>query len=63
MGPFAGCGCGYATRAIEGCADVFQVQRNMGHADLDELAGYVQETPEARPICSQLSVSILPFHL
>ncbi len=42
---------------------MFQVQRNMGHADLDELAGYVQETPEARPICSQLSVSILPFHL
>ncbi|MEU0467194.1 tyrosine-type recombinase/integrase [Amycolatopsis sp. NPDC006131] len=39
---------GFATRAIEGGADVFAVQRVMGHADLDELAGYVQETREAR---------------
>ena len=39
---------GFATRVIEGGADVFQVQRVMGHADLDELAGYVQETSSAR---------------
>jgi len=39
---------GFATRAIEGGADVFQVQRVMGHADLEELAGYVQETSAAR---------------
>lgn len=39
---------GFATRAIEGGADVFAVQRAMGHADLDELAGYVQETTAAR---------------
>lgn len=39
---------GFATRAIEGGADVFAVQRVMGHADLDELAGYVQETTAAR---------------
>lgn len=39
---------GFATRAIEGGADVFAVQRMMGHADLEELAGYVQETPQAR---------------
>lgn len=25
-----------------------KMQRTMGHADLDELAGYVQETPRAR---------------
>ncbi|WP_284746460.1 tyrosine-type recombinase/integrase [Amycolatopsis sp. RTGN1] len=35
---------GYATRAVEGGADVLLVQRKMGHADLEELAGYVQET-------------------
>lgn len=39
---------GFATRAIEGGADVFQVQRVMGHADLDELAGYVMETTASR---------------
>lgn len=39
---------GFATRAIDGGADPFQVKRIMGHADLDELAGYVQETPAAR---------------
>ncbi|PXY25169.1 hypothetical protein BAY59_24400 [Prauserella coralliicola] len=39
---------GFATRVIEGGADVFAVKRVMGHADLDELAGYVQETPQAR---------------
>lgn len=39
---------GFATRAIAGGADVFSVQRVMGHADLEELAGYVQETPQAR---------------
>lgn len=39
---------GFATRAIEGGADVFAVQRTMGHADLAELSGYVQETPQAR---------------
>lgn len=38
---------GFATRTIEGGADPFAVQRVMGHADLEELAGYVQETPEA----------------
>ncbi|WP_409466322.1 tyrosine-type recombinase/integrase [Amycolatopsis sp. GA6-003] len=37
----------FATRTIEGGADPFAVQRVMGHADLEELAGYVQETPEA----------------
>lgn len=35
---------GYATRAVEGGADVFLVQRSMGHADLEELSGYVQQT-------------------
>ncbi|MEU0791421.1 tyrosine-type recombinase/integrase [Amycolatopsis sp. NPDC005961] len=35
---------GYATRAVEGGADVLLVQRKMGHADLEELAAYVQET-------------------
>ncbi|WP_157606531.1 tyrosine-type recombinase/integrase [Saccharomonospora cyanea] len=39
---------GFATRVIEGGADVFAVQRVMGHADLSELAGYVQETRQAR---------------
>jgi integrase len=39
---------GFATRAIEGGADVFAVKRVMGHADLEELEGYVQETPAAR---------------
>jgi integrase len=39
---------GFATRAIEGGADVFTVKRIMGHSDLEELAGYVQETPQAR---------------
>lgn len=39
---------GFATRAIEGGADVFAVKRIMGHADLEELEGYVQETPQAR---------------
>lgn len=39
---------GYATRAIDGGADPFTVKRIMGHADLEELEGYVQETPEAR---------------
>lgn len=28
---------GYATRAVEGGADVMTVKRSMGHADLDEL--------------------------
>lgn len=39
---------GFATRAIDGGADPFAVKRIMGHADLDELSGYVQETPQAR---------------
>ncbi|MEV4604831.1 tyrosine-type recombinase/integrase [Amycolatopsis sp. NPDC049253] len=39
---------GFATRAIDGGADVFAVKAIMGHADLEELAGYVQRTPEAR---------------
>lgn len=39
---------GFATRAIEGDADIFAVQRAMGHADLEELAGYIQETTTAR---------------
>lgn len=39
----------FATRAIEGGADVFLVQQVMGHADLDELAGWlVHETSTAR---------------
>lgn len=46
---------GFATRAIEGGADPFAVQRVMGHAALDELAGYVQETSEAAAkICAAL---------
>lgn len=39
---------GFATRAIEGGADVFTVKAIMGHADLDQLAEYVQRTPESR---------------
>jgi integrase len=39
---------GFATRAIDGGLDVFAVKRLMGHADLEELEGYVQETPAAR---------------
>ncbi|WP_158633183.1 tyrosine-type recombinase/integrase [Amycolatopsis sp. WAC 04182] len=51
---------GYATRTIEGGADVFQVQRTMDHADLEELAGYVQERQRRAPGCSQLSASTHP---
>lgn len=39
---------GMITRAIDGGADIFTVQRITGHADLDELAGYVQDSPAAR---------------
>lgn len=38
---------GFATRAIEGGADIFAVQRTMGHADLEQLGEYVQETRSA----------------
>ncbi|WIY05438.1 site-specific integrase [Amycolatopsis mongoliensis] len=38
---------GYATRAVEGGADVMAVKRSMGHADLEELFGYVQETEQS----------------
>ncbi|MCU1685098.1 MAG: xerC [Amycolatopsis sp.] len=39
---------GFATRAIEGGMDSFSAKRIMGHSDLEELEGYVQETPAAR---------------
>lgn len=39
---------GYVTRAVSGGADPFAVQRITGHADLDELAGYAQDSPAAR---------------
>ncbi|MGA6164283.1 tyrosine-type recombinase/integrase [Amycolatopsis magusensis] len=39
---------GFATRAIDGGADIFAVQAIMGHADLDQLAEYKQFSAEAR---------------
>lgn len=39
---------GFVTRALDGGADPIAVQRITGHADLDELAGYAQDSPEAR---------------
>ncbi|MGH3439296.1 MAG: tyrosine-type recombinase/integrase [Sciscionella sp.] len=39
---------GFATRAADGGLDAFELARIMGHADIKETQGYVQQTPAAR---------------